>query len=111
MRQTICGRGVKKFLDACEAGEGCPRHRCVLLKRNNRAAWDRLFTLMDHNKERFAKDPEAVKMYRLVTDFFLIELKLDFVTKEEIEHMIGMGHKFRTYAIWYKYDMNIICMI
>ena len=40
---------------------------------------------MDHNTERFAKDPEAVKMYRLVTDFFLIELKLDFVTKEEIE--------------------------
>ena len=44
---------------------------------------------MDHNKERFAKDSEAVKMYRLVTDFFLKELKLDFVTQEEIEHMIG----------------------
>ena len=83
----------------------------MLLKRNNRAAWDRLVTLMDHNKERFAKDPEAVKMYRLVTDFFLIELKLDFVTKEEIEHMIGMVHKFRTHAIQYKYNMNIICMI
>ena len=48
---------------------------------------------MDHNKERFAKDSEAVKMYRLVTDFFLKELKLDFVTQEEIEHMIGAFHK------------------
>ena len=62
----------------------------MLLKRDNRPAWDRLVTLMDHNTERFAKDPEAVKMYRLVTDFFLKELKLDFVTQEEIEHMIGV---------------------
>ena len=45
---------------------------------------------MDHNQERFAKDPEAAKMYRLITDFFLKELKLDFVTQEEIEHMIGV---------------------
>ena len=68
----------------------------MLLKRDNRPAWDRLVTLMDHNKERFAKDSEAVKMYRLVTDFFLKELKLDFVTQEEIEHMIGAFHKQTT---------------
>ena len=29
-------------------------------------------------------------MFRLITDFFLNELKLDFVSKEEIDHMIGV---------------------
>ena len=83
------------------------RHRCVLLKRDNRPAWDRLVTLMDHNKERFAKDSEAVKMYRLVTDFFLKELRLDFVTQEEIEHMIGTFHKqTTTFQQSQKYDQK-----
>ena len=45
---------------------------------------------MDHNQERFAKDQDAVAMYSLITNFFLDELKLDFVSKEEIEHMIGV---------------------
>ena len=39
---------------------------------------------------RFARDDESTKMFKLITDFFLNELKLDFVTKEEIEHMIGV---------------------
>ena len=29
-------------------------------------------------------------MFRLITDFFLDELKLDFVTRDEIDHMIGV---------------------
>ena len=65
-------------------------NRCVLLKHNNRQAWDTLCDLMDHNQERFAKDQDAVAMFSLITNFFLDELKLDFVTKEEIEHMIGV---------------------
>jgi len=64
--------------------------RCVLLKLNNRQAWDTLYKLMDHNQERFAKDQDTIKMYSLITNFFLSELKLDFVSKEEIDHMIGV---------------------
>ena len=56
-------------------------NRCVLLKLNNRQAWDTLYKLMDHNEERFAKDQDTIKMYSLITNFFLSELKLDFVSK------------------------------
>ena len=34
-------------------------------------------------------DKDSFAMFRLITDFFLNELKLDFVTKEEIDHIIG----------------------
>ena len=57
---------------------------------DNRDQWDALWALMDHNADRFARDDESTKMFKLITDFFLNELKLDFVTKEEIEHMIGV---------------------
>ena len=45
---------------------------------------------MDHNEDRFARDQDSKAMFRLITDFFLNELKLDFVSKEEIDHMIGV---------------------
>jgi len=64
--------------------------RCVLLKINNREGWDTLCKLMDHNQDRFAADKDSFAMFRLITDFFLNELKLDFVTKEEIYHIIGV---------------------
>ena len=59
------------------------------MKINNREGWDTLCKLMDHNQDRFAADKDSFAMFRLITDFFLNELKLDFVTKEEIDHIIG----------------------
>jgi len=64
--------------------------RLILLKKKNRLLWDSLCTLMDHNTERFASDPEIAKMFKLIVDFFLEEIKLDFVSKEEIYHIIGV---------------------
>ena len=45
---------------------------------------------MDHNEERFSSDPEMPKMFQMIVQFFLEELNLDFVSKEEIEHIIGV---------------------
>ena len=45
---------------------------------------------MDHNEERFASDPEIPKMFKLIVDFFLNEIKLDFVSKAEVYHIIGV---------------------
>merc|ERR1719347_502131 len=45
---------------------------------------------MDHNEQRFLADPSMRDMFDMIIQFFLEELKFDFVTKEEIEHIIGV---------------------
>ena len=62
----------------------------MLLKKKNKPLWDSLCTLMDHNEERFASDPEMVTMFKMIVDFFLKEIKLDFVSEAEIYHIIGV---------------------
>ena len=33
---------------------------------------------------------EAANMFKLISDFFLLELELDWVSREEIHHVIGV---------------------
>ena len=48
-----------------------------------------IYTLSTHYLHRFARDEESLKMFKLISDFFLEELRLDWVTKAEIDHMVG----------------------
>ena len=47
-------------------------------------------TLSTQYLHRFARDEESLKMFKLISDFFLEELRLDWVTKAEIDHMVGL---------------------
>ena len=57
---------------------------------------------------RFARDEESLKMFKLISDFFLEELRLDWVTKAEIDHMVGRSLISTQYhSISTQYQLNI----
>ena len=71
-----------------------------------------IYSLPTQYLHRFARDEESLKMFKLISDFFLEELRLDWVTKAEIDHMVGRSsiptlYLRNIYSISTQYLLNI----